>query len=558
MNLNHSWRAAAVLIVLGMAALCASPALAGTYTVWSCRGPDGAPIGTAAWVPGSSFAAPGDVDVDDSCAGGGSLRLGLATGHSFLVPVQGTETFTPPPGTTIAGYDVWRRAQVPYPTMDPNVDFVSAIAEHWPDSDVLEYGCQTNGFCSTVGVPSPPLDAANHASAHAAPLASLDLLVGCLLLSGCHQGALATQFDLFRSQIVVDDPDAPQVGALGGSLASATGPVSGSATLVVPATDRGAGVSSVSLAIDGGAPLVSDSDVAGCREPYALAQPCPTVSDRAFSIDTTRLADGPHSVAGTVVDAAGNVTPWGPLQFSVQQPASIVIQDPPQVISEIVQVTQPPAPLPGNGTPASETAQLRWAKPRYEHAAGAATTLTGTLRTPQGAPIAGASLQVRSQELGVDAAKTRTLAPLTTDARGGFRLRVKRDGAQRVSVAFAPHPGAQATATATAVVRAKLKLTSKAKRRRLPADGTLHMTGKLKGAGASAARTPVVIEAVVRGTFRPVGTARLKADGSFSWRYAFHNVTVPTLFSFRAVVEALPGWPWPTIDGARVKVRVAG
>jgi hypothetical protein len=50
-------------------------AAAGQYTVWSCRGPEGAPISAAAWRIQIGNAAAPDVTAADDCASGGPLRL---------------------------------------------------------------------------------------------------------------------------------------------------------------------------------------------------------------------------------------------------------------------------------------------------------------------------------------------------------------------------------------------------------------------------------------------------------------------------------------------------
>ena len=56
---------AAALVAL---AVISSIADAATYTVWSCRGPDGAPLATGAWSP------LGESKGQDGCASGGSLN----------------------------------------------------------------------------------------------------------------------------------------------------------------------------------------------------------------------------------------------------------------------------------------------------------------------------------------------------------------------------------------------------------------------------------------------------------------------------------------------------
>jgi hypothetical protein len=64
------------------------------------------------------------------------------------------------------------------------------------------------------------------------------------------------------------------------------------------------------------------------------------------------------------------------------------------------------------------------------------------------------------------------------------------------------------------------------------------------------------IQAIVNGRWSPVGIARAGADGRYRWRYRFVNLTRDTAFSFRAVVERAPGWPWASVRSDRVAVRV--
>jgi hypothetical protein len=66
----------------------------------------------------------------------------------------------------------------------------------------------------------------------------------------------------------------------------------------------------------------------------------------------------------------------------------------------------------------------------------------------------------------------------------------------------------------------------------------------------------VTIESIVNGRWLPVGSAKAKADGTYAWRYRFVHLARDTIFSFRAVVERAPGWPWASERSARLKVRV--
>ena len=100
-------------------------------------------------------------------------------------------------------------------------------------------------------------------------------------------------------------------------------------------------------------------------------------------------------------------------------------------------------------------------------------------------------------------------------------------------------------------------ITVKSSKGRLVKGRLLTLRGRLLGAGASAKGTLVTIQSIVNGAWAPVGTARAKADGSYTWRYRFVHLQQDTIFRFRAVVERGPGWPWASEHSSSLKVRVA-
>lgn len=487
------------MVAAAGSAVAPSVARAGTYDVWSCRGPAGAPLATGAWQPGV-LGTP--ARVADTCASGGSLRLSMDSGRDG--GVGATLRFAPPAGTRIAGYELFRSAAVK--------------RDWWRDYDarVIETAGATSYTVSkgTAGDPKQPLAAANRLVAKHAPLDALTLQVECEWWCG---GSGSAQIDLYRSRVTIDDPVAP----------TAAGAAAGDDAVIVSGSDRGAGVASLTLSLDGGP---AQTLATGCAPPYTVAPPCPAEVERAFAISA---ADGEHSASGTVVDAAGNATAWGPVTFTIRRASSAPLIGAPGVV------------------PASEaTAVLKLARASLDHAPGAAVKLTGTLKTPAGAPVAGARLAVSSFDLAADDAEPRALTPVTTDAAGAFTVTLKRDGAQRVTIATAA--GAQATAT----VRTRLALGVASSRGRLVKGRVLTLRGRLRGAGVSAQGTVVTIESIVNGRWQPVGRARAKADGTYSWSYRFVHLARDTIFSFRTVVARGPGWPWASERSAPLKVRV--
>jgi hypothetical protein len=465
------------MAVLLAAAAAPGVAHAGTYDVWSCRDAGGAALSAAAWVP--------EGRVTDTCASGGSLR----------VTPEGAIRLAPPAGTRIAGYELWRSAQDDY---DPDDTSITETVGTTPFSV----------FAGTVGDPRNPLASANRVVAKRAPLDAVTLRVAC------QDECLNARIDLYRARVTISDTTAP----------TATASVAGDDAVIVGGTDGGGGVAALTLSLDGGP---AQTLTTGCATPYTVVQPCPGAADRAFAIDAP---EGAHSASGTVVDAAGNATAWGPVAVTIHRTTATIVS---------------PGPL----SVASQES-LKLGRSMLEHAPGAKVRLEGTLKTPGGAPIAGAHLSVSSFDLGADDAVPRSLPAVTTGAGGTFAITLARDGAQRVTVTS---PGG---ATATATVRAKLAVRLSSSRGRLVKGRILTLHGRLRGAGASARGAVVTIESIVNGRWLPVGSARAKADGTYAWRYRFVHLARDTIFSFRAVVERAPGWPWASRRSARLKVRV--
>ena len=466
------------MAVLVAAAAAPGVAQAGTYDVWSCRDANGAPLSAAAWEP--------EGRVTDTCASGGSLR----------VSPEGAIRFAAPAGTRVAGYELWRFAE-------DDTD--------WDDTKLIETVGTTPFTVSfgTKGDARNPLAPANRFVAQHAPLDAVTLQVRCV------DECLNAHMDLFRSHVTLSDTTAP----------TATASVAGDDAVIVGGIDRGGGVAAMTLSLDGGPPQTLTT---GCAAPYTTLQPCPGAADRAFAITAP---NGSHTASGTVVDAAGNATAWGPLAITIARGGTNV------------------SPTTLNVAPASQEV-IRLTRATLEHAPGGKVKLEGKLTSAAGTAIAGARLSVSSFDLGTDDAVPRALAAVTTGAGGTFSVTLDRDGAQRVTVT------SPAGATATATVRANLALTLASSRGRIVKGRLLTLHGKLRGAGASARGTVVTIESIVNGRWLPVGSAKAKSDGTFAWRYRFVHLARDTIFSFRAVVERAPGWPWASERSGRIKVRV--
>lgn len=532
----------------------AAPARAGTYEVWSCRTFDGGPLPATGWVQTTRHATADDVVLADGCAGGGSLVTSLRPARGFATPVRVAATFRAPPGTRIVGYRLLRYLFAAPDVPPASYGYVAGVREITATAD-LDWDCASDATvatlaCSQLGSPSAVHDPGNVVERDGVALDALELFAACAAAPcGDPNGSTARTL-LHRARIELEDERPPAAPLLSGSLVS-DGTVSGPATVVVASSDVGGGVAAMTLAIDGVPEQVArfPGPDGACAEPYTRPQPCATTAAHAFAVDPAGLAEGAHVASGTVIDAAGNVTSWGPVPFQVVRP---------QGGGGPGGGSGDPAG-PSNGSPAVASPRLRLAGPRVVHQRGRRPVrLAGTLQARDGTPIAGATLHATARPLGVLTPRVRRLGSVTTGRDGRFSLAVRVTGVERVELAFSPTPGAAATAVAAATVRERSRLTIARSRARLRRHGRLTLSGRLLGAGAAARGAVVEVQAIVSGRWRTVGTVTAARTGRWRWRYRFTRVTRDTIFTFRAVVQRHPGWPLPTQRSRPIRVRVDG
>lgn len=106
---------------------------------------------------------------------------------------------------------------------------------------------------------------------------------------------------------------------------SPTTPLRGTVEIPYEAKDLGSGVAAVSLILPGnGGQLIGESrDENGgkCREPFQDLLPCRLEVSRSISFDTTKVPNGPHTIALVVADASRNLGFTAALPVVVDNPA---------------------------------------------------------------------------------------------------------------------------------------------------------------------------------------------------------------------------------------------
>ena len=277
-----------VLLTLIFVLVLAAPARAGTYVQ---AGFDG-------WTPfaGGAFVATGQGadDLEATFWARAAFDPGDVAGWQYLAPAD----------TTIASWSVERS--------------VSGIAAG--DWNTL-FLADSRFVAADVPSQNRPWGPVAGAGLGASALKALLLCGGPHLCTPAGAAVLAIR----GSRVVLHDAYAPKIASVQGDLAGA-GVLRGRAALSLAATDRGGGVYRAYAVIDGAAgPPVAvgdgrcrDVDPSGDPYEFAFRLPCPLSAGATVTVDTTALADGPHTIAVLVEDAAGNtVTAYGPATRTV-------------------------------------------------------------------------------------------------------------------------------------------------------------------------------------------------------------------------------------------------
>src|SRR3954464_14155372 len=277
-----------------MALLVPATAHGAQYTVHACGDGDN----------NSFFGATSDnrMSARSLCAAdaqGHRLGVAVLAGVSQgTVPVfaNATQSFLAPPGTTIAHVHLKADART------ANGDWAALLQ------------ASTDRFSSTfwtvAGCSPRPGDAAACNAATTSVAQNYDLsgatgfrsVVACGNFAGCGTFTTAAwpfsraYYLMHQADVTLEDNSAPTVAVIGGELAE-TAWMHGSGRIVYDTGDN-SGVSRTQLIIDD---TVFDHFERPCD--YTFTAPCGTFSGLTYTLDTSRIADGPHRVTVAAYDA---------------------------------------------------------------------------------------------------------------------------------------------------------------------------------------------------------------------------------------------------------------
>lgn len=293
-------------------ALVPAPALAadGTYAVYACKGPTGAPVGVAGWSP----AATPEAQATNGCSGGGPFAVALnANAHGG----QGAGwSFAAPAGTRIAGLTALRVSQGFAGTANNSATYAITATGSAPDGNRkdLERCVKDGDACQTeltAPVSKPGLDAAGVTIGPTCGLSAFEV---------CPNPP--TTVSIGQAVVSLKDDAKPVVGT---NAILDEGETSGTLAVRFDATDQGGGLYRVNTLVDGrpfaseglGGPDCVDADPAdGDAHQFLVPQPCAAaVAGREVRVTYGQLPPGPHTVQTEVEDAAGNTQAVSAVQF---------------------------------------------------------------------------------------------------------------------------------------------------------------------------------------------------------------------------------------------------
>jgi hypothetical protein len=533
----------ACLLILSLVAVpaLAAPegAAAATYTVYSCKRPDGLAAGLDGWT--RSFVGENQASAN-YCSRGSYWILFMRGDTPHASGAANEAVFTAPSGTTISGYEIWRAARV---MRSSEFNYSYALMEGVRET-VIER-CDGSKGCWYRGSSADPDAAINKvARSGLQNVGRLWLSLGCRSTAGC--GTLAgdspAKLWLHRATITLQDMSSPVLASPpSGTLVDPSAPLAGIEQVSLSATDTGGGVYEGLVEIDGQvvARQVIDQNGGRCKPPFTYAAPCKPSASGTIAVDTSHVPDGTHLLRLLVTDATGvNAAVWGPVQITTYNGSC-------NPSPRAAGLRMGAAILRREGR---RLVPSRSVTTRY----GRGVRVAGRLVTLQGAPVGGARvcLTWRPQSEGAGLRGNRLLL---TDADGRVTYRLG-PGPSRTVLFVHRTPEGAVTDAVRVSVRAPVRL--KGSRRSLRNGETLVLSGRLPGRPRPRRGVLVELQARREGGWQTFGTTRSGRRGRFSFGYTFTRTTGVQAYALRARVPRQAAYPYASGASRPVQVRVIG
>jgi hypothetical protein len=557
--------ASGAFVIVG-ATIVPTTARAGAFHVYSCTDPQ-----TGAILPTAGWTASGSGPTFDTCA---SQPVSGGLGGETIAAFGGTIatwTFTASPQTEISSAVVYRSAVAGYRTRaywaaPENVPTAADSFDACEGTDAM-HACVLGEQNSSASCVSPaacysPLDTLQVPAGNL-PGSSLSLDVRCMA-QGC--GGSET---MHSADITLAQEQGPTADAVAGSLMSE--PIlEGEPSIVVNASDPGAGVYQLRFTVDGTiiarhALVPSDPRCsaygrgADGSAAFLSPQPCPTsISNVSVPFDTSRVSDGTHQLTVAVEDAAGNTVPilTRTVPFNNRGEYVIALRHREQAELEARELA---TRGPCNAT-CDSRAVLRANRPLPRRGVvrrpyvRSELTLEGLLVGHDGAPIPGAVLEV-TETPSYRGASARILGDARTNGAGVWRFALPRGPSRKIVVAYRARTkdnSATAELEWSELVPAAVTLHA-------PRDVSPNQAFTFRGATAGGFVPPggllVSLEIRYAGRWREIALLHSGPRGRFHYTYTFATVP-PVKYLFRALVPRSPVYPFTPGASAAAAIRL--
>lgn len=340
-----------------------------------------------------------------------------------------------------------------------------------------------------------------------------------------------------RTRLSLEDREPPTFTSIPtGSLVDTSAPQSGTRQVTFAASDKGGGLRTVRLEVDGQKVLEQpiDPNDGACREPFTRPMPCKPTAVSTLTFDTTTLEDGRHEVTLKVLDATNqNAVSHGPVTI------------------ETINGNGPAAQLACVSTDQRRiTARLARRRVPY----GRSVLVRGRVRGPDGSPVRGAEVGILRAGSPVE-----LVAKATTRKTGRFvtRARASTNSTLYAGVRLRPNYGAHACGRGLRL-RVAARATLRARPRRVHNGGHIRLSGRVLTSVLPPAGKTLVIQAraIRHGRWVTADTIRASRTGRFRWRYRFRRTYRRTTYEFRVRVPRERGFPYVAGRSRRVRVRV--
>lgn len=514
---------------------------------------------TDGWTPTASNS---DVETENECGEGGYMWAAVIGDKAVPVGSEAVWAFLPPAGTVIHEATLYRKfnngdnedtgdgftfenLKAPYR--------LSAPFERCGVSTAYNYSCSTTGlfmgnFAPDMEVKVPSKDLLPE---RGGPAAGIYMAAGCWGGGGgsaehCEGGTTGpiAYAGMASATITLEDNSSPKVTVVGGTLTTGT-ELQGVQTLAIAGTDTGSGIYQAILEVDGKGTqsTTADNNDGHCesvgqttdgRPAFLYVVPCKLeVNGQYVFFNMAGIPDGTHRLTVLVTDAAGNATTVLDREVIVGRGAC-------------------------NGT-CGDQAKLaasdpKLLKPITRRYARSGLRLSGSLREPTGAPVAGARLELR-QQASYTGAPMRAIASTTTNGAGEWTFVVPRGPSRVLLVAWRSHAldaGYAAQLEYHERVFADIGLKAP---RRVRVGVPFDFRGELVGGYIPPERSIIQMEIFFLGRWRTIETLRTNSRGRFAYRYTF-STGAGASYRFRASIQYTRAYPFLASTSRPVRVRV--